>query len=85
MLAYADDVSILVSSQESVRKVRYTISCNEKITGVTLNVAKFSALAVGTLGTACDLMGITFSEKIKILVVKMGDTVKQSALAIWTR
>jgi len=85
VIAYADDVSIFLTSEEDVRTVRDAIACYEKATGATLNVAKSSALAVGTWDTACDITGIPFSEEIKILGVKMRKTVKQSALASWTR
>ena len=40
-----------------------------------------SALATGAWDTACHVMGIPYSEKIKILGVKLWNTVKQSALA----
>ena len=85
MIAYADDVSILVTSQEDVRIVRDAIACYKKATGTTLNVAKSNALAVGTWDTACDIMGIPYSEEIKVLGIHMRNTVKQSALASWTR
>jgi len=48
VIAYADDISILVTSEEDVRTVRDAIACYEKATGATLNVASSSALAVGT-------------------------------------
>jgi len=85
VIAHADVVSILVTSQEDVRSVRDAIACYAKATGATLNVSKSSALAVGTWDTACDIMGIPCSEEIKILGVKIRNAVKQSALAIWTR
>ena len=85
VIAYADDVSILVTSQEDVRTVRDAIAYYEKATGANLNVAKSSALAVGTWDTASVIMGIPYSEELKILGVKMRNTVKQLALASWTR
>jgi len=85
VIAYADDVSILVTSEEDVRTVRDAIACYKKATGATLNVAKYSALAVGTWDTARHIMGIPYSVEIKILCVKMRNTVKHSALASWTR
>ena len=85
VIAYADNVSILVTSQEDVRKVRDAIACYEKANGATLNVAKCSALAVGTWDSLCDIMGIPYSEEIKILGVNIRNTVKQSALPRWTR
>ena len=74
-----------MTSQEDVRTVRDAIECYEKATGATLNFEKSSALAVGTWDITCEIMGITCSEEIKILGVKIRKTVKQSALASWTR
>jgi hypothetical protein len=67
-----------------VRTVRDAIACYEKATGATLNIEKSSALAVGTWDNVCEIMGIPYSEKIKILGVKIRKTMKQSALASWT-
>ena len=85
VIAYADDVSILVTSQEDVRIIRDAIDCYEKATGTILNVAKSNAMAVGTWETACDITGIPYSEEIKVLGIHMRNTVKQSVLASWTR
>jgi len=84
VIAYPEDVSILLTSQEDVRIVRCAIACYEKATGANLNVAKSRALAVGTWDTAGHVMGIPYSEEIKILGVNMRNTVKQSALESWT-
>ena len=84
MIAYADDVSILMTSQD-VRTVRDAIACYEKATGANLNIEKSRSLAVGTWDTACEIMGIPYSKEIKILGVKIRKTLKQSALASWTR
>jgi hypothetical protein len=85
VIAYADDVTILMTSQEDVRTVRDAIACYEKATGATLNMEKCSALAVGMWDTACEIMVIPYFEEIKILGVKIRKTVKQSALASWAR
>jgi hypothetical protein len=58
VIAYADGVSILVTSQEDLRKISEAITCYEKATGDVLNVAKSCALALGTWDTSCDLMSI---------------------------
>ena len=76
VIAYADDVSILVTSNEDVRIIREAITCYEK-TGAKLNIAKSSVLAVGNWDTSCDIMGIPYKEQITILGVKMRNTVKK--------
>ena len=68
-----------------MRTVRDAIACYEKAIGATLIMQKSSALAVGTWDTACEIMGIPYTEEIKILGVKTRKTMKQSALASWTR
>jgi len=74
-----------MTSQEDVRAVRDAIACYEKATGATMNIEKSIALAVGTWDTACEMMGIPYSEEIKILGVRIRKTAKQSALASWMR
>jgi len=68
-----------------MRTVPDAIACYEKATGETLNFTKSSALVVGTWDTACEIMGMTYSEEMKILRFEMRNTEKQTALASWTR
>jgi hypothetical protein len=84
VIAYADDVSILVTSTEDVRIIRDAITCYEKATSAKLNVAKSSVLAVGNWDISCDVTDILYKEEITILGVKMRNTVKKSGLASWT-
>jgi exonuclease III len=85
VVAYADDVTILVASQADVATIREAINCYEKATGATLNVKKSNALAVGTWDTTNEILGIPYSDQIKILGIQMRNTVQQSALATWDR
>jgi len=59
VFAYADDVTILVTSQEDVRTVGDSIACYEKANGATLNVAKSSALGGGHVGHCVEYNGHT--------------------------
>jgi hypothetical protein len=81
IFAYAEDVSILLTSQEDVRTIHGAITCYEKATGAVLNVAQSSALAVGTWDTSCDIMGTPYSEELTVLGVKLINTMKISALS----
>jgi len=60
-----------------VRIIREVITCYEKATGAKLNIAKSSVFAVGNWDISCDIMGISYKEEIKILGVKMRNTVKK--------
>jgi hypothetical protein len=84
-VAYADEISILVTSPKDVRTIIEAITCYEKATGTVLNVAKSRGLEVGSWNTSYDIMGIPYCEEIMILGVKLRNTIKTSALASWTR
>ena len=85
VIAYTDFVPFLVTSHADVQKINEAIPCYEKATSDVRNVAKSHAFAVGTWDTSCDVMGISYSEEITILGVKLRNTANKSALASWTR
>ena len=85
VIAYAEDVSILMTSKDEVEIIREAIKCYQKAKGAKLNIEKSSVLAVGNWDTSCDVMGIPYREEITVLGVKRKITVKKSALASWTK
>jgi hypothetical protein len=48
VLAYADDITILVTAPEDIDRLKEIVQCYEGATGARLNVRKSQALAVGT-------------------------------------
>jgi hypothetical protein len=82
VVAYADDVSILVTSPEDVPTTREAITCYEKATGANV---KSRALAVSSWYTALDIMGIPYSDEITNLGVTLRNTIWTTAIASWTR
>ena len=47
MLAYADDITVFLSSREDIEKVHHTIRTYERASGAQLNSNKSRALDVG--------------------------------------
>jgi hypothetical protein len=84
VVAYADDVSILVTSPEDVQIISEAIICYEKAISVALNVAKSRALVVNSWNTALDILGIPYCEEITTLRVTLRKTIRTSAIASWT-
>jgi len=61
VVAYADDVKILVTSPEDITAIRDATRCYEKATGAVLNVGKSQALAVGIWDTTVRVLDISYS------------------------
>jgi hypothetical protein len=76
VIAYADDVSIPITSKVEVKIIREAIKCYEEATGAKLNIEKSRVLAVGNWDTSCDVMGIPYKEEITVLGVKLKNTEK---------
>jgi hypothetical protein len=45
--AYADDITLLITTPEDIDAVKDAIQCYEKATGAILNIRKSQALSVG--------------------------------------
>ena len=85
VVAYADDVSVLITSEDEVKIIRDALRCYAKATGAKLNIEKSGVLAVGNWDTSCNVMGIPYKEEITILGIKLNNTIKQTAITSWTR
>ena len=58
VIAYADDVTIFLTSPEDVRKLQHTLLIYEAATGVTVNMRKSRALALGAWDMTTQIMDI---------------------------
>jgi uncharacterized protein (DUF1499 family) len=48
VVAYVDDVTVILHSPNDIPKVREALRCYEAVTGVRLNKRKFKAMGLGT-------------------------------------
>jgi len=66
VVAYADDVTILLTAPDNITVIRNAIQCYEKATGAVLNIRKSQALAVGTWDTTLRVLDIPYVDEIKV-------------------
>ena len=83
VVAYADDVTIFVTSPTDLPVIHDAIQCYEKATGAHLNARKLKALAVGGWSTTTVPLGIPYANEIKILGVTFSSTIEQSTKKSW--
>jgi hypothetical protein len=67
VVAYADDVTVLLTTPDDIRILQEIIHKYERATGARLNISKSHAMAVGSWDPSTGVMGITYSESVKIL------------------
>jgi hypothetical protein len=85
VIAYADDVTIILHSMEEVDKVQEAMKCYKVATGAKINVSKSKLMALGTWDKSQNVMGIQYHEEIRILGIQMMmTTTKQSGLRSWS-
>jgi hypothetical protein len=84
-VAYADDITILVTASEDIQRLKEIVQCYEGATGARLNVRKSQALAVGTWDLTRSMMGIPCSEVVTILGFQMASETETSRRISWSR
>jgi len=78
VVAYADDITIFITTPKVVPVISDAIQCCQKATGVRLNTRKSKALAEGGLGTPTDTLNTLYHAEIKILGVNFALTIEHS-------
>jgi hypothetical protein len=58
VVAYADDVTIFVTSPADIQLIREAIRCYQAASGTRLNIEKSKAMPIGSWDTSIDIMGI---------------------------
>jgi hypothetical protein len=69
IIAYADDVNILLTAHEEVRAVQHAIKKKKKASGARINLEKSKVMALGGSETTTDVMGIQYQDEVKILAI----------------
>jgi len=79
VIAYADDVTIFLTSPVDVRKLQETLLIYEAATGAKVNMRKSRALALGTWDTTTQIMDIPYHTDVKIMGLHFTNKVNTSA------
>jgi hypothetical protein len=85
VIAYADDITLLLTTPEDIDAVKDAIQCYGKATGAILNIRKPQALAVGAWDTTIPMMDIPYNDELTVLGFKMRKSIARAASASWTR
>jgi hypothetical protein len=65
--AYADDVTVILTSTNDIHKLEAIIQTYENATGASLNKGRSKALPVGDWDMSIDVMGMPYISEVKKL------------------
>jgi hypothetical protein len=83
VVAYADDVTVILNSSTDIPKARDALRCYEAATGARLNIRKSKMMGLGTSDVTVDVMGIPYCTELRILGIQMTTMTNQSANKSW--
>ena len=83
IIAYADDVTVILRSPREVQVVADVVREYELASGAALNTRKSMAMGVGTWDATTPMMGIEYQDEMRILGVRFAATIQATALASW--
>jgi hypothetical protein len=82
VVAYANNVDVILRSTKEIPKVRDALRYYEAATGARLNIIKSKVMGLGTWDVTVDILGIPYCNELRILSVQM-TTTTQSANKSW--
>jgi hypothetical protein len=85
VLAYADDIKVLISNLEDIDKVHQAIQIYEQATGAQLSPNKSRAIAMGGWTEPITPLGIELCQHVTILGVTFGPTMEETRRESWTK
>ena len=85
VVAYADDVTIFVTSVAEFAIIEEAIRIYERASGARLNPRKSKALAIGNWCTQETVLGIAYHPHVTILGVTFWGTIEQRMIDSWER
>jgi hypothetical protein len=83
VIAYADDVTVIVTKPEDTAIIQETLKTYEAASGATVNMQKSRAIVLGTWDTSLPVMDIPYSDEAKILFFITQTTVKATTRNCW--
>jgi hypothetical protein len=85
VVAYADDVTVFVTSPADIPKIKDALTCCAATSGARVNIEKSKAIAFGTLDTSTKIMDIPYHTETTILGFLITAIVRESAQKCWSR
>jgi hypothetical protein len=84
VLAYADDVTILLQCPSDLPKIQKILDQYGPASGAKINIKKSKVLGVGRWDTTVNIMGIQYHESVSNLDIQFTNRVRQSGLKSWS-
>jgi hypothetical protein len=69
IVAYANDITILVTEEDEISALRNAIMCYQEASGARINLAKSKAMAAAEWKITTNVMGIKYQDETRILGV----------------
>ena len=85
VVAYADDVTVLLTDRDEAQTLQDVLGTYENATGAKINTSKTKALAIGGWDTSQKIMDIEYPEEIRILGVNFTNRSTQTCKEHWCR
>jgi len=85
IVAYANDVTIFITEPSDIPKLQEAIYCYEAASGVQVNYRISRAIALRSWDKSIEIMDIPYYDTVQILSFQIKSTVRESALASWTK
>ena len=83
VIAYADDVTLLITDPQDIPKIKAIIRTYETASGARINYEKSKALVISTWRTETDVMNIPYVQDVKILGIHFTPTIQQTVHKNW--
>jgi len=83
VIAYADDVTLLVKDPQDIPKIKEAIQKYETASGARINYAKSQAMAIGNWKTETELLNIPYVSQVKILGIHFTPSIQQTIHKNW--
>ena len=85
VVAYADNVTMFVTTPTDIPKLQEAIHCFEAASGARVNIQKSRTVTFGTWDKSIEIMNNPYRDTATILGFQIKNTVRESALASWTK
>jgi hypothetical protein len=83
-IAYADDITIIITSPLDIPAVQTALNIYEKATGARINISKSKIMAMGKWDTSINIFNIPYYARMKILGINFTSTTEQTVDVNWS-
>ena len=83
VIAYAVDVTIILTSPKDISIVHEALRCYEDASGAKLNIQKSKVMALESWDTSHTIMGIPYRTELRVLGIQMTTIIQQSVINSW--